>query len=521
MANGPTRLFPSPRLTIPSSKPLSILDSTCARFGDTGAIWLFHAPSDRRVDDEFVAHLRSSFISTLNDFPQWAGQLHWAPFRSDGDHTERFNRGMITYGSGSDPGAEWNVIRHDFAVDSIVPTDSAASSSGGFWAGDSFPQSDLISPNRTALFNLKDFEGRPCLLVQINLFACGGYGIGIRIAHPLADAQSMMVFVHQWAANARGEFGAPKPSLFDGPVFDPSLLDLRAAGDIDAPSADESVVEAARSLPLHRFDWWETDAPGYSPHLVASTKNCIPPADILAKTTVSPSTTGPWSTWDLSRPASWGVLHFTGGDLTRLQRLAREDAPEDSGISRTDALLAYLFRLITRARSYTQSPEDEVSMSVTLDARRRVSPPLPETFIGSPLLLTHVKGSAASIRNARISDLALNLRQTMQLFTSDKMAAVLHDAAHEISPQRLWLGFVGTLHLIVSSWQRLRVYDVDFEGKGARPRYVHAVLQKSDGLLMLLDPLVSDGGVDVALYLDAEAMARFLEELRKTGVAPG
>jgi hypothetical protein len=157
-------------------------------------------------------------------------------------------------------------------------------------------------------------------------------------------------------------------------------------------------------------------------------------------------------------------------------------------------------------------------MSVSLDARRRVSPPLPDTFIGSPLLMTHIKGSAASVRDASISELALDLRQTMKAFTPDKMAAVLHDAAFEVSPQRLWLGFMGTLHLIVTSWQRLRLYEVDFEGDGVRPRYVHSVMQKVDGIVVVSDASVMGNGVDVALYLDSEAMEHLQEELANVKV---
>ncbi|KAI1855274.1 hypothetical protein JX266_000139 [Neoarthrinium moseri] len=513
--NEPIRLFPSPRVTKATSIPLSILDSTCARFGNTGAVWLFGAPESgqQEVGREFVDTLKSSFVATLSDFPQWAGQLHWAPFRLGGHHTERFNRAMITYGCESDPGVEWNVVHHDFTLNSILPGSSEVLH--GVWLGDTFPQGGLISPRRMALSNLKDCEGMPGMQVQINVFACGGYGVGIKLAHPLADASSMMVFVHQWAAKSRGLFGEPSSSLFDGPVFDPSQLDSRAAGHIDGDALDDSIAQTARSLPLHRFSWWDTDEPGYSPWLVASTKNSMPPADVLDQMTVAPSTIGPWRTWDLTRPVSWGLLHFTGRELLHLKSLALQGVPEGTTISQTDALMAVMFRLITRSRAYTQADDDKVFLNVTLDARRRVSPPLSETSIGSPLLLTHVKGLASAVRSASIGELALRLRTTIQLFTPDKMAAILHDAAYEVSPQRLWLGFIGTLHIIATSWQRLKLYEVIFDKGGKRPQYVHSVMDKCDGTLVILDPITTDGGVDIALYLDAEAMSHFREELRK------
>ncbi|KAK6071356.1 transferase family protein [Seiridium cupressi] len=510
----PIRLFPSPRLSNITSTPLSILDATCARFSDTSAIWFFNAPASGKVDDVFVEKLKTSFITTLNTFPQWAGQLHWAPFRAGSQHTERFNRSMITYGSDADPGVEWNVVQHAYSIASIAPSGDALSS--GIWDGAAFPQKQLISPNRVALSNLKEFEGIPGMMIQINLFSCGGYGIGLKLAHQLADASSMMVFVHQWAANSRSIFTAqPSSSLFDGPVFDPPRLDSRAEGDIDGETVDEEVAKTAREMPLHRFSWWDTEEPGYSPWLVASSKNSIPSDDVLSKTKVSPSTVAPWKTWDLTRLVSWGMLHLTGDELIKLQQVARIGAPEGSIISRTDALMAYMFRLITRARAYTQADNDEVFLNISIDARRRVSPPLPETFLGSPLLLTHIKGLASAVRDANLGELAIQVRETLMLFSPDKLAAILHDAAYEVSPQRLWLGFVGTLHIIATSWQRLRSYEVDFAGTGIRPAYVHSVMEMCDGTLVVLDPVVPDGGIDVAVYLDTEALGHFKQEFIK------
>ncbi|KAK8134825.1 hypothetical protein PG984_006837 [Apiospora sp. TS-2023a] len=574
---GPVRLFPSQNHTKEKrSVPLSILDATCARFTDTGAIWLFDAPSTAPEGrgDSVVDRLRSSFIATLNDFPQWAGQLHWAPFRpgpGTGDHTQRFQRFqrcMLTYGDQSDPGVEWSVVRREYTLDSIVPPSSSSSSSskssspgsGGvaWWDNNAFPQKDLVSPTKLALAGLKDEGGLPCMVVQITLFACGGYGVGVRLAHPVADAQSMMVFMHKWAANSRnGSSSTPKSkskSLFGEPVFDPPRLDARAAGNIDsADGPDPELCAKARALPMHRFSWWDTEAPGYSPYLVGTTKNNMPPAEVLAETTLSPSTVAPWHTWDLNRPAASAVLHFTGDELVRLRERARaeergddDDENNNNDISRSDALLAHLFRLVTQARcavnssSYAPAADDEVFLNYTLEARRRVEPPLPETFLGSPLFMMHIQAPVSSLlfsddpkpqSQGRVASngltekgatttstgtLARQLRQALQQFTPDAVAALLHESALEVAPQRLWRGFLGPRHLIVTSWLRTRLYDVDFGISGGkeegskRPRYVHAVMGKADGILVLLDPAVEDGGVDVGVYLDGEAM----EELK-------
>ncbi|KAH8677627.1 hypothetical protein BX600DRAFT_430964 [Xylariales sp. PMI_506] len=533
----PIRLLPTSTPAQVVSTPLSILDSTCARFADTGAIWFFEAPAATIVDDEFLESLRITFVKTLDDFPQWAGQLHWAPFRPGGSHTERFNRCMITYGSPADPGAEWSIKYHDLALDAVTPRPSDLSRR--IWDGDAFPQASFVPSAPLALSNLKDFEGRPSLAVQVNVFACGGYAIGVKVAHPLADIKSLMIFVHRWAAICRGGddnyddgSGLTDGWIFGKPLFDPAQLDARAAGDIDAAVVDPAIAARARALPLHRFDWWHTNAPGYPPLLVASSKNCIPPAEVLDRISLSPSTEGPWSTWDLERPASFGLLHITGDEIDSLQELARRDVPKGNYVSRLDALLAHLFRLVTRARAFAQADDDKVFLDVSLDARRRCAAPapaldlLPEAFIGSPIFMTHIGALAAAIRDASLGELALQLRGVLQQFTPKEVADMLHDAAHEVSPQRLWLGFLGSLHLIATSWQRLRAYEIDFHprssssgggggGSLSRPAYVHAVMQRSDGMLVIMDSMAPDRGVDVHVYLDSEAMDRLREELAK------
>ncbi|KAL4926879.1 transferase family protein [Aspergillus undulatus] len=504
------RVYPSRREATSVSAPLSILDATVARFSATGAIWLFDNPAEQKGssfsigEKDLLDRLQSSFVTTLNDFPHWAGQVHWAPVRPGGSHTERFNRPMVTYGTATDPGVEWGVVRHRLlSVKALAPSAEERASSSGVWRGDQFDQKPLLSETLLPLHNLRDCDGLPAMQVQINLFSDGGYGIGIKMAHVLADAQSLMVFVHNWAANSRKTFNVgDHVSPFAGPpIFDPAQLDACAAGDIDAPVPDPSLLEEARQLPLHRFNWWGIDDPGYSPFLIPTTENSIPPIDGI-QSRVSASTPAPWTTWDLSKPVSYALLHFPGSMVAELkQEASAEGGPN---ISRLDALLAHVWAMINRSRGHNHS-SDDVFLNLTLGARPRLS--LPESFIGSPLFITHIRMSGTS---ACLGNTASQIRNTLQLFTPEKMGAMLHDAAHEVSPQRLWQAFVGTQHTLVTSWLRLQVYKVDFVGSGQRPRYVHAVMPKIDGCVQVMDPGVDDGGIDVALYLDTEAMQRLL-----------
>ncbi|KAI5921990.1 transferase family protein [Camillea tinctor] len=500
-----SRVLPPSKSPDPKSMPLSILDAMCARFSPTGAIWLFDQYSVIIEESCLVDKLRIALIDTLKSFPHLAGQLQWSKVQLGGSHTERFNRPLVKYNTDSDPGVEWKVVKYPYAISSLAPVPGERSNNSGVWIGNAFPQQVLLSQTPLALHNLKDFVGLPAVSIQLNLFQNRGYAVGIKIAHPLADAQSLMIFVSQWAQNSQARFKSEPTPQISFPVFAPSELDARAAGDINGDAADPKLRAVARDLPLHRYDWWDTSAPGYSPLFIPTTENSRPPPEQMSNTSLSPETRAPWESWDLSRPVTYALIHFTAAELDKMKATARAATHARSDISRLDALLAHLFRAVNQARSRISKggEEEEVYLNVTLDARRRVSPPLPDAFLGSPLFLTHIKAS--------------DLRQTMGRFTPAAVAALLHDAAYEVSPQRLWQAFVGARHLLVTSWLRLPLHDVDFDGSGRRPRYVHPVMGKIDGIVQVMDSDVGDKGVDVGLYLDEEVMAALLEneELRR------
>lgn len=505
-------VFPTPRPAETTSVTLSILDATVARFSATGAIWIFDAPPTNKPVESLIEQLQLSFTTTLAAFPHWAGTLRFTPVRAGGNHQERFNRPMIVYGNNSDPGVEWVVVEQAYNVVSLVPTTAERKARHGIWKATDFPQKDLLSSTPLALHNLSDFEGLPCMSVQLNTFTCGGYAVAVKMAHPLADAQALMVFMHQWAASSRVLDGHPAKSLMDGPIFNPSLLDSHATGDIDAQAADPEIIASARSLPMHRFDWWQTSVPGYLDLFKATTEASKPPAEELSALVLSPSVPAPWHTWDVLAPVEHSQLHFDKEELVRMQSSARAASKGRPDLSRMDVLLAHIWALINRAKGNAES-SDDVFLNVTLGARTRVSPPLSASFIGSPLFLTHVCASGSAASNTSIGAIATAIRETISLFTPEKMGAILHDAAYEISPQRLWQAFLGKQHTLVTSWMHLRVYDIVFEGQGQQPRYVQAVMPKMDGCVQIMDSGGAVGGLDVSLYLEKEAMGRLVEDV--------
>ncbi|KAI9752548.1 MAG: hypothetical protein M4579_005585 [Chaenotheca gracillima] len=507
-------------LNVPQIVSLSILDATVLEFDPAAALWIFDAPADEAGRQALSAgQLLSSLRKTLTSYPQWAGQLRWAPYDPYGNHTERHGRLRLSYGDDSDPGVEFAIARCSKPIPDLIPDPEVRSTGMKQWKVENFSSKELLSSARLTPKNMgKDVPG---MMVQVTSFSCGGLAIGIKIVHSLADARSLTNFVRDWAAINRAMImGAHLPS--PGPVFDPSLLDRAASGDIDATHPDVTIVEVARSLPLHRYDFWAPSAG--APAWASSRPSEIDPASIGPLQTPIP-----WSEWDYTARVSHWVVHFTRKELESMRQAAAKDVPTITRFSHMDALLAHVWGLITRARGLIHD-ERPVYMDLAFDLRPRLSPPLPDSFLGSPIMMARISSTGAEASASTLESpgqIASIIRSTMNQFNYSSLPAYLHDAAHEVNSQRIWQGFLGNRHTIATSWVGQGMYEMDF-GAGRPPRFAEGVMQSCDGLIHLVEasPLSkrpgsamlsstkhwSDNGVDVSMYLKEDVMERFIKD---------
>ncbi|KAK0372962.1 transferase [Colletotrichum limetticola] len=512
------RILPNSPSTGPVVSKLSILDSTVARFTPTAAIWLYDKPETSQLSrTEFFGNLSHSLSQTLNDYPHFAGQLQWAtPEQVKDDAASRhLGRLVVAYGSTEDPGVELSIATHDSKLSDIVPSRAERATNLKEWNASNFQQSEFLPKTKIALMSLNAIDGLPAMAVQLTSFKCGGFGISTMVSHPLADAVCLMNFMYSWATRSRvllGNVTAIDGLIISKPVFDPAQLD-QAAELTPEGLPDASIVAKARALPMHRFDWWAEDALGYPPGVRLASLATMPPPDELGTTKLSPSTYPPWPTWDMSAPVEHVQIRFAAAELTRLKEAAQASLPDDLQslrVSRLDAVLAHIWTLMNRARGHEGKPE-QAYLNITLGLRNRVDPPLPDTFVGSPLLLGYVEKTANEASSIHLGPIAGAIRQMMSRFTPDAVAAYIHDAAHEVSPQRLWQGFLGTHHTLVTSWVRAKTYELDFLGTGELARYVQGVMPKIDGLVQIMD-VAYTGDFDVSVCMQRSAMDRLLKD---------
>ncbi|KAK2036653.1 transferase [Colletotrichum somersetense] len=428
------RVFPESRSSSPTTSKLSVIDATVARFSPTAAIWLHDKP---KVIQTLPSNICSTISHALNDIiPRHLG------------------RPVVVHGTLDDPGVELVVVNYDMNLDCVVPSRDERAARLTEWDASGFPQSDFLPPTKIALMSLN----------------------AIKDPHPLADAITLMNFMHLWAARSRmilSKDAEPSELKVLEPVFNPSLLD-QVAGLRHGRPPDLEKISKARLLAMH------------------------PSTDELSRTELSPSTLPPWKTWDMGAAVTHAQIRFSADELARMKDAARASLLgnlKSLRVSRLGAMPGHIWTLISRARGY-QGHRGSVYMDITLGLRNRVSPPLPGNFVGSPMLLGYVEKAGDQAASEDLGSAAGSIRHMMSRFMPDAVAAYIHDAAHEVSPQRLWQAFVGSQHTLVTSWVGAKTYEVDFLGTGDLARHVQGVMPNIDGLVQVME-IANTGDFDV------------------------
>jgi hypothetical protein len=506
--------------------PLSLLDATTAKFGLSSAIWLLERPTSSLASVDLAKHLCTALSTTLDAYPQWCGYLKAILSVSDDSlpletrsfpaHAKRYGRAYVHYGTNTDPGVEFVEATSAATVDSLYSANSSKRRPVWNRREDEETLTQYVPPTNVVSAlepNEEDANGlyKPIMAVQYTELACGGLVLAVKIAHPLADIAALTRFVRDWASVSRAMLTeAPLPVL--SPVFEPLRLDEFAAGDINASDADPTIMKDALSLPLHRYDWWAPPSTPPSPF-----PSDLPPAGKPL----------PWIEWDTKAPVDQCTVHFSRKQIDHLWQSATQESSSTSSnlkISKHDALLAHVWSCVVRARGL-QEDQGPVHCDLVLGTRRAFQ--LDDSFIGSPTMMLNIEIAASHVASGKaLGSIAQRIRETV-LTVNDpqRLAAHLHSIAYEKSPQRIWQAFLGQRHILVTTWARAGIYDIDF-GLGSRVRYADGVVPCVDGCILIVDgpptePAAhsspasrgwTDNGVDITLPLRCEDMERLLQD---------
>jgi hypothetical protein len=523
------RVYPKKSTQHEYAIPLSLLDATTANFALTNAIWLFE-PQNEKNGVNVAVHLRQTLETVLTSYPQWAGQLKSIAVVDDVSlpaeakefpaHARRFGRVYAHFGASADVGVEFISATSSATTDSLYQSERVKTQP--LWdrrndnLGKFVPAVDIahaLQPNELdAATGLR----KPIMAIQCTTLSDGGFVLAVKTAHPFADITGLIRFVKDWASVSSAVMkGLTTPVLT--PVFEPARLDNLAAGDINVEEPELAIVRRTEGLPLHRYDWWA--APGK------------PPAPFLyAARPVSPAGKPmPWAEWDLKAPVSDYTIHLNTTQVDFLLNEATKGTDgDDPRISKHDAVLAHIWSCIVRAR---QLGKDDGSVYCDLVLGVRSAFKLDKDFLGSPIIMMNVElpGSEvgyeqSSNATATMVPIARKIRHTISTVSDPaNLADHLHSVAYEKSPQRIWQAFLGRRHILVTTWARAGIYDVDF-GLGWRIRYADGIVPNLDGIVLIKEappssgefvsgarPSWTDSGVDISVHICTED----IERLRK------
>ena len=298
------------------NESLSIIDAVVLHFAKSACIWFYSEPLD-------TDQLSSSLRETLNAYPHWAGQLRFAEYNPDAGHLHRQGRLELSYGSLSDPGVECMLAEADFPMSSVLPPDKTAK----HWDATHVDYGEFLNmETKFALHNSTEYRGLPSMKVQFTTFKDGGIAIAVGVVHSLADAAALLTFMKDWAATNRALLSSrPVPKLQR--LFHPSRIDAAAAGNIDAKSPDPSILEAAASLPVHRFDFWASGGPSTPEWALSSTE--IPQELASQSQNIKLGKPAPFHTWDAKAlcKAFLGLLLAVRDCLGNYETCRRSNSP--------------------------------------------------------------------------------------------------------------------------------------------------------------------------------------------------
>ena len=511
---------------------LSICDASVGDFGCTSAVWFFDAPKPG-ASQLTVQHLELTLRKTLDAYPHFCGLVRMmdydATLPEPRTHLQRYGRLEVCYGGSADVGCEFVEASCSMSLEAVIPAPRVRTMNMPLWNRDAFSANAFFPPSwrvKLARPVYDDTAARnPAMIVQITTFACGGLAVGVKFTHSLADAHTLNHFMQDWARMSRTKLRGLAPVSLS-PVFDPRLFDATVR-DIDASSPDPALIAQAERLPRNRFDWWISDqsftgGPAMIPTPFQSNLEARKPEGVKM----------PWDECDLKVTISHYMIHFR---KDQVQRIWEGCYSKEVPASRHDVITAHVWAAINRARGL-QDDEKLVHCDVTLGLRRRLSPPLGDAFIGSPILLADValtgrEACALTKKNGTSADLSLitsKLRSAVAQFTPSAIGAHFHQIAHQFSPQRIWHAFMGLRHVIVTSWVHGGVYQVNFAGNNAGvPRYVELDRPDIDGCIQIVEapPIGASGddtvekarhwcddGVDVYVHIEAKAMEKLVKD---------
>ncbi|CAO2821204.1 unnamed protein product [Amaranthus hypochondriacus] len=314
---------------------------------------------------------------------------------------------------------------------------------------------DLVPYN--GVLNLEGLQ-RPLLAIQLTKLR-DGLAMGCAFNHAVLDGSSTWHFMSSWAEICNGAH-----SISVLPFLDRTKVrSTRISIDIPDAPLQPDITAAAAAAPKLREKLFRF--PATAIEKIKSTHNSASPAN---------------------------------GTLTA----------SDPPFSTFQALSSHLWRAVTKAREL--KPEDPTVFTIFADCRKRVDPPMPESFFGN-LIQAIFTGTASGLLLGHPPEFAAGMVKAA-IAAHDKTAIDKRNSEFEAKPFIFQYKDAGMNCVAVGSSPRFKVYDVDF-GFGKPERVRSGSNNRFDGMVYLYPEKGGGKGIDVEISLEVNAMDKLEKDM--------
>ncbi|KAL3342129.1 hypothetical protein AABB24_026249 [Solanum stoloniferum] len=312
---------------------------------------------------------------------------------------------------------------------------------------------DLIPYNK--ILNLEGLH-RPLLAVQLTKLK-DGLAMGLAFNHAVLDGTSTWHFMISWAQLCSGATSISVPPFLERTKARDTRIKLNLSKPSDAPEHAKSETNGDVSV-------------------------------------------------DANPPMRDRVFKFSESAIDQIKSKVNANPPEGSNtgsFSTFQSLSAHVWLAVTRARKL--KPEEYTVYTVFADCRKRVDPPMPESYFGNLIQAIFTVTAAGLLLSNPIEFAAGMIQQA--IVNHDAKAIEERNKEWESSPKIFEYKDAGVNCVAVGSSPRFKVYDVDF-GWG-KPEIVRSGLNnRFDGMVYLYPEKNGGRGIDVEISLEANAMER-------------
>ncbi|KAM7273746.1 hypothetical protein ACFE04_028410 [Oxalis oulophora] len=197
------------------------------------------------------------------------------------------------------------------------------------------------------------------------------------------------------------------------------------------------------------------------------------------------------------------VFKFTESAIDKIKSTVNADGSNSKPFTTFQSLAVHIWRHVTHARDL--KPTDYTVFTVFIDCRKRVDPPMPDSYFGNLIQAIFTVTAAGLLASNPPEFGASMIQKTIEAHNAAAIEG--RNVEWESSPKVFQYKDAGINCVAVGSSPRFKVYDVDF-GWGKPEGVRSGSNNRFDGMVYLYPGKNGGKSIDVEISLGADAMEK-------------